>query len=138
MAFIKQGTHTSDPTFHLCENTIIEGVVQCVSIMTACWGQLKPFISWMRSNGLKLNQDESSAYGAYKFSATRSRKSERKMKTGNESALSTIRRDQILVTQEWDVNSQSSQANIIPGDDDGEVATNHARAWDGNEQGIAH
>jgi hypothetical protein len=122
LTVIKKGTQTDDPTFQLCENTIIEGVIQCLSIVTACWGQLKPFISWMRSNGLKLNDANDTSAWAYKMSnrsQTGSKPRDRKTKTGKsasavDSSFSLpTHRDQIVVTQDWDVNSQSSQANII-------------------------
>ncbi|KAJ6445238.1 3-hydroxybenzoate 6-hydroxylase 1 [Purpureocillium lavendulum] len=119
---IKKGTQTEDPTFEMCETTIIEGLIQCLSVVTACWGQLKPFMSWMRSSGLKLAGSDDSLTGVYKMSNRSQNQStmrSRKMKTlrlgssSNNSFSLPMRRDQIVVTQEWDVNSQSSQANII-------------------------
>lgn len=137
---IKKGTQTADPTFQLCETTIIEGIIQCLSIVTACWGQLKPFMSWMRSNGLKLHDTDDMSAWAYKMSnrsQTKSGPLERKTRTGkfNGAADSSfsfpMRRDQILVTQDWDVNSQSSQADIIVDAEDGETNYHH-RAWTSN------
>jgi hypothetical protein len=134
---IKKGTQTDDPTFQLCENTIIEGVIQCLSIVTACWGQLKPFISWMRSNGLKLNDADDTSAWAYKMSnrsQTGSKLRDRKTRTGKsdgavDSGFSLpMRRDQILITHDWDVNSQSSQANIIIEAEDGE-SNHHHDGW---------
>jgi hypothetical protein len=119
---IKKGTQTDDPTFQLCENTIIEGVIQCLSIVTACWGQLKPFTSWMRSNGLKINDADDTSAWSYKMS-------DRKTKTGkSDGAVDSnfslpTRRDRILITHDWEINSQSSEANIIIEAEDGE--TNH-------------
>jgi len=137
LTVIKKGTQTDDPTFQLCENTIIEGVIQCLSIVTACWGQLKPFTSWMRSNGLKLNDADDSSPWVYKMSdrsQTGSKPSDGKTKTSNsDSAIDSgfslpTHRDRILITQDWDVNSQSSQANIIIEEGDGEN-NHHQDAW---------
>jgi len=141
---IKKGTQTDDPTFQLCENTIIEGVIQCLSIVTACWGQLKPFISWMRSNGLKLNDADDTSAWAYKMSnrsQTGPTPRDRKNRTSKSDAAVDsgfslpMRRDQILVTHDWDVNSQSSLANIIVEAEDGED-NHHHDAWisDGADQ----
>jgi hypothetical protein len=49
-----------------------------------------------------------------------------------------MRRDQILVTQDWDVNSQSSQANIIVDGEDGDKS--NPRAWtnEGVQTAVAH
>lgn len=126
---IKKGTETADPTFQLCQTTIIEGVVQCLSIVTACWGQLRPFMSWMRSNGLKLTDADDTSAWAYRMSnrsQTGSRLRDRKTKTGKFDSTTdnnfplSMRRDQILVTHDWDINSQSSQANIIAEEDETE------------------
>lgn len=120
LAVIKKGTQTADPTFDLCENTIIQGVIQTLSIVTACWGQLKPFLSWMRSNGLKLASADDTSAWAYKMSnLSQTRPSPQTQAratraTGTAFSLST-RHDEILVMQEWEVHSQSSQANIITG-----------------------
>lgn len=145
LTVIKKGTQTDDPTFQLCENTIIEGVIQCLSIVTACWGQLKPFISWMRSNGLKLNDADDTSAWAYKMSnrsQTGSKPRDRKTRIGNsDSAVDSrfslpMHRDQIVVTQDWDVNSQSSQAKIIVEAEDGENNHHHdARTSDGAPPG---
>lgn len=130
---INKGTLTADPTYQLCENTIVEGVVQCLSIVTACWGQLRPFMSWMRSNGLKLHGTDDTTGWAYTRTQTRSKLRGRKSRSGkSDAALDSgfslpMRRDQILVTQDWDVNSQSSQANIIIDEEDRDK--NHPRAW---------
>ncbi|KAJ5086876.1 hypothetical protein NUU61_008183 [Penicillium alfredii] len=109
IAFIKRATHTNDPTYRMCELTIFETIIQCLSIVTACWGQLKPFLSWMRSNGLKIQGVEDPTTWNYKMSSrsqTRSKSRDRRDRTPI--------RDQILVTQDWEVDSQSSGAHIIP------------------------
>lgn len=84
--------------------------MQCLSIVTACWGQLKPFLSWMRTNGLKIEgvDDPTSSNYKYNRSQTNARSSHRGQGTSQFSM-----RDQILVTQDWEVDSQSSRAQII-------------------------
>jgi hypothetical protein len=143
---IRKGTKTTDPTFQLTESTILEGVVQCLSIVTACWGQLRPFMSWMRSNGLRIQDDETSSR-AYTRSQTGSKVRMRTRKTTRTGTSHTapdsgfslpMRRDQILVTQDWDVNSQSSRANIIVDGEDGDKS--NPRAWtnEGVQTAVAH
>jgi hypothetical protein len=68
-------------------------IIQCLSIVTACWGQLNPFLSWMRSNGFEIQGVEDPTTPNYK--------------------MGSLRPDRILVTQDWEVHSQSSRAQII-------------------------
>ncbi|KAJ6087083.1 hypothetical protein N7467_005997 [Penicillium canescens] len=91
LAYIK--TDTTNPTYTLCEVTIFEVIIQCLSIVTACWGQLNPFLSGMRSNGFKIQGGEHPNTCNYK--------------------MSSLRCDEILVTQGWEVYSQSSRTQII-------------------------
>ncbi|KAJ5211545.1 uncharacterized protein N7498_003191 [Penicillium cinerascens] len=123
LAFIKQGTQTNDPTYHMCEITIFEAIIQCLSIVTACWGQIKPLLSWMRSNGLKLGGvEDPTCWRSYKMT-TQSWSKSRDRKINPESHENyplPIQPDQILVTQNWEVDSQtwevdsqSSRAHIV-------------------------
>ncbi|KAJ6066401.1 hypothetical protein N7444_000154 [Penicillium canescens] len=91
LTYIKKGT--TNPTYTLCEVTIFEVIIQCLSIVTACWGQLNPFLSWMRSNGFKIQGAGATTTYNYK--------------------MSSLRHDEILVTQDWEVSSQSSRTQII-------------------------
>lgn len=117
LALLKQSMHTNDPTYNMCVITILEVVIQCLSIVTACWGQLVPFLSWMRSNGLKLSLVNEPTSWTYKMSTQSqivSKSRDRKSKFESCDAFPLqMRRDQILVTQDWDVQSQSSVAHII-------------------------
>ncbi|KAJ5185791.1 hypothetical protein N7491_006338 [Penicillium cf. griseofulvum] len=117
LAFLENGTKTNDPTFQMCEITIFEVIIQCLSIVTACWGQLSPFLSWMRSNGLRLDGVEdptSSSYKMHSQSQGQSRSRDPKFRFESQETFPLpMRRDQILVTQDWEVNSQSSQADMI-------------------------
>lgn len=117
LAFIKKATKTKDPMFQMCEITIFEVLIQCLSIVTACWGQLNPFLSWMRSNGLKLDGVEDPTSWSYKMrsqSHVQSKSRDHKVKFESHQNLGfPVRDDQILVTQDWEVDSQSSQAHIM-------------------------
>lgn len=115
LAFIKKATETNDPTFQMCEVTIFEVLIQCLSIVTACWGQLNPFLSWMRSNGLKLDGVEEPTSWSYRLrSQSQSKSRDHKVKfESHENFAFPIRQDQILVTQDWEVDSQSSEAHIM-------------------------
>ncbi|CAL5871436.1 uncharacterized protein PFLUO_LOCUS5686 [Penicillium psychrofluorescens] len=113
--FVRKGTQTADPTYSMCEITILEVIIQCLSIVSACWGQLKPFLSWMRSNGLRLDGVEDPTTWNYKMSSrsqTQSKSRDRKFEN-HESFARSSRRDQIFVTQDWELDSQSSQAHIV-------------------------
>ena len=52
LAFVRESTQSLDSSYYLCDLTISEGAIQCLSIVTACWPQLKPFLTWARSTGL--------------------------------------------------------------------------------------
>lgn len=120
LILLRQSTYTNDQTYRMYDLTIISLTIQCVSIVTACWPQLMPFLSWMQSNGLRLNdaQDKSSwSYNVTMESQIQTSSQDRKSKSRRAFAP-TVRRDQIIVTQEWDVQSQSSAARIIREEDD--------------------
>lgn len=118
LVFVKQGTQTLDPSYKMCEMTILEVIIQCLSIVTACWGQLKPFLSWMRSNGLKIEGVDDPTAWSYKMSAqSQSRSKSRDRKVNQFESHETFPvpgRDQIIVTQDWEVDSQCSRAHINP------------------------
>ncbi|KAJ5599347.1 hypothetical protein VI817_000511 [Penicillium citrinum] len=111
LALINKGRQSNDPTYGLCDLTILEEIIQCLSIVTACWGQLKPFLSWMRTNGLKIEGVDDPTSWNYKYSH-RSQTNLRSIQRGHETFPNSLR-DQILVTQDWEVDSQSSRAQII-------------------------
>ncbi|OQE31041.1 hypothetical protein PENFLA_c002G04304 [Penicillium flavigenum] len=123
IAILKKGTKSNDPTFQMCEITIFEVITQCLSIVTACWGQLNPFLSWMRSNGLKLYGVEDPTSWSYRMrsqSQGRSKSRDRRNKFEKDETFPLpMRQDRILVTQDWEVDSQSSQAHIM------ELQTHH-------------
>ncbi|KAJ5098932.1 hypothetical protein N7532_005933 [Penicillium argentinense] len=108
LSLIRRSTESADPTYGLCDLTVIEVIIQCLSIVTACWGQLKPFLSWMRTNGLKIEGVDDPTSWNYKYSRSQT---QGRSQRGHDFPLSM--RDQILVTQDWEVDSQSSRAQII-------------------------
>ncbi|QKX61011.1 uncharacterized protein TRUGW13939_08157 [Talaromyces rugulosus] len=120
LILLRQSTYTNDQTYRMYDLTIISVVIQCVSIVTASWPQLMPFLSWMQSNGLRLNNAQEKSSWSYNMtvqSQIQTISQDRKSKSRRAFA-STVRRDQILVTQEWDVQSQSSAARIIREEED--------------------
>ncbi|KAJ5281344.1 hypothetical protein N7478_006716 [Penicillium angulare] len=106
---------TTDPTYAYCNVTILQEVAQCLSIITACWGQLKPFLSWLKSSGLRIQDLEYTSY-AFGRSNIQSQTQSRSRLTRNDTVEHSFpfnKKNQILVTQNWEVDSQSSQADII-------------------------
>ncbi|KUL84394.1 hypothetical protein ZTR_08829 [Talaromyces verruculosus] len=121
LILLQQSTYTNDQTYRMYDLTIISVVIQCVSIVTASWPQLMPFLSWMHSNGLRLNnaQDKSSwSYNVTVQSQIQTSSQDRRGKSRSRAFAPMVRGDQILVTQEWDVQSQSSAARIIREEED--------------------
>lgn len=113
LALIHDATHTNDPTYDLCEITITEQIIQCVSIVTACWGQLKPFLTWLQSNGLRIqNADFANGYG-YKSSSGSHSQSRSRDRRQDVQRASPSDRNEIVVTQDWEVGSQSSRAPVL-------------------------
>ncbi|KAL4749889.1 hypothetical protein BDW72DRAFT_177332 [Aspergillus terricola var. indicus] len=45
---------SDDPTYASCLAQIASQIVQSMSILTACWGQVKPFLNQLKSNGLRI------------------------------------------------------------------------------------
>ncbi|KAE8373716.1 hypothetical protein BDV26DRAFT_271504 [Aspergillus bertholletiae] len=97
--------------------------VQCASIVTACWGQLKPFLNQLKSNGLRIQGVEYQNTSA-KASAPRSQTRDDQSRHMDRSypdrhhELVPIGSGQgnmttISASRAWDANSQSSQAGMI-------------------------
>lgn len=117
-------TNTADPTYTICDIIILQMLTQCLSMVTACWGQLKPFLTWLKSNGLKI-QDVDYMTNAYAYNSNNYAKSDRRSQTQSKARDSKYQsqrnkplgrsnsNNQILVTKDWEVDSQSSQADII-------------------------
>ncbi|KAL4938963.1 hypothetical protein BDV06DRAFT_214690 [Aspergillus oleicola] len=56
---------SSDPTYASCDAQIASQIVQSMSILTACWGQVKPFLNQLKSNGLRIRGVEYQASAAH-------------------------------------------------------------------------
>ena len=107
---------TIDPTYDHPMVTILQQVVQCLSIITACWGQLKPFLTWLKFNGLRIQDVEyTNTYATYDKTEVRSQTAKTRGHH-DQATLSLSDPNQILVTQDWEVDSQSSRAHIIRGE----------------------
>ncbi|KAL5355609.1 hypothetical protein BJX96DRAFT_141554 [Aspergillus floccosus] len=110
--------HSTDPTYDYCSVTVVSQVVQCASIVTACWGQLKPFLNQLKSNGLRIQGVE------YQYSSMKGQSSRSYGRSGTHHSredchelVPTASRGQHLATVSaapgWDAHSQSSQTGII-------------------------
>ncbi|KAK1138852.1 hypothetical protein N8T08_001723 [Aspergillus melleus] len=117
LVLIQDLTTLRDPTYDYCFNTVAMEVVQCMSIVTACWGQLKPFLNQMKSNGMRIPGAEyQSTYG--KYSNSRSQRTEHTAGSGDAHDLVPIPPGQgnkttISTSPAWDAASQSSQVGMI-------------------------
>ncbi|KAJ5740749.1 hypothetical protein N7493_000621 [Penicillium malachiteum] len=117
LIFTHKAVNTTDPTYAYCDVTILQETSQCLGIITACWGQLKPFLSWLKSSGLRIQDFDYTNYAnAYGRSNIQSQTQSRPRTGRGELNLGTFplqKKTQILVTRDWEVDSQSSQADII-------------------------
>ncbi|KAJ5289583.1 GroES-like protein [Penicillium atrosanguineum] len=111
LSFIRATTNTSDPTYDLCDITVIQEVIQCLSITTACWGQLRPFIKWMKSNGLRIQGEGLSLLDTNSKSHPSSFSRQRRTAKRESFALNSRRED---LMEDWELDSQSSRVQIIP------------------------
>lgn len=109
LSLIRTTTNTTDPTYDLCDITVIQEMIQCLSIITACWGQLRPFMKWMKSNGLRIHEDLSlidTNTKSHPSSPSRERTADK-----TRSFTFNLQRDDL--TQSWELDSQSSRVQII-------------------------
>ncbi|KAJ5714106.1 uncharacterized protein N7483_011287 [Penicillium malachiteum] len=117
LIFTHKAANTTDPTYTYCDVTILQETSQCLSMITACWGQLKPFLSWLKSSGLRIQDFDYTNYAnAYGRSNLQSPTQSRSRPGKNELNFGSFplqKKTQILVTRDWEVDSQSSQAHII-------------------------
>ncbi|KAJ5684639.1 uncharacterized protein N7477_000984 [Penicillium maclennaniae] len=111
MSLIKATTDTSDPTYDLCDVTIIQEVIQCLSIITACWGQLRPFIKWMKSNGLRIQGEGLNLLDTNSESHPSTYSRDRKI-VKHQSFIVTPRQEDLI--EDWELGIQSSRVQIIP------------------------
>ncbi|KAJ5535570.1 hypothetical protein N7513_008756 [Penicillium frequentans] len=99
----------------MCELTIFDAIIQCLSVVTACWPQLKPFLSWVRSNGLKIQDVEDQAFRNSKTGPlSQTQPTSPGLDFDEHDSLPLARQDRILITKSWEVNSQSSHGDTAP------------------------
>lgn len=115
LPLIEHAALSDDPTYDICDISVIEEVVQCLSILTACWGQLKPFLTWLKLEGrLKVPGTETGASYNLQDSNSRFRSRDRKTDPQDDYGLSSRGEPLVVsVTRDWEVDSQSSQTHII-------------------------
>ncbi|RLM00065.1 hypothetical protein CFD26_104149 [Aspergillus turcosus] len=117
IVFSRDVRQSTDPTYDYCPTTTVSQVVQCASIVTACWGQLKPFLNQLKSNGLRIQGVE------YQYSTGKGQSSWSYGRSGTHHSreehheLVPVASGQNLTTISaspgWDADSQSSQTGII-------------------------
>ncbi|PWY83382.1 hypothetical protein BO70DRAFT_428692 [Aspergillus heteromorphus CBS 117.55] len=72
LVLVSQNIRTTDPSWATCGVTITIEVIQCTSIVSACWAQLKPFLKMLKSNGLRIQGVDYRSTTHTKWSTTRS------------------------------------------------------------------
>ncbi|GKZ20888.1 hypothetical protein AbraIFM66951_009210 [Aspergillus brasiliensis] len=120
LILVSQNDATKDPSFATWGITISLETIQCLSIVTACWAQLKPFLNMLKSNGLRIQGVEyRSTNNRSKWSTSRSaNRTESKFTRSGEHELMGMGAGQGNITtvsaaRLSDEDSQSSQAGII-------------------------
>lgn len=116
LSLIHHAATSNDPTYDICDISVIEEVVQCLSIVTACWGQLKPFLTWLKSDGrLKVPTYGDGTTFKLQDSKSHSQSRSRKANPEDDYGRSSSRGAPLVVsvTRDWEVESQSSQTHII-------------------------
>ncbi|KAJ1709367.1 hypothetical protein NYO67_8506 [Aspergillus flavus] len=123
LVLIHDVANSPDRSFDDYGVAIAVETVQCASIVTACWGQLKPFLNQLKSNGLRIQGVEyqnTSAKASNPLSETRDDQSRHTdpnhLHNGHE--LIPIASGQgnmttVSASRAWDADSQSSQAGMI-------------------------
>ncbi|OOF93364.1 hypothetical protein ASPCADRAFT_209297 [Aspergillus carbonarius ITEM 5010] len=120
LILVSQSIDTTDPSYSTWGITISIETIQCLSIVTACWAQLKPFLNMLKSNGLRIQGvDYRSTNNQTKWSTTRSgNRTESKYTRSGEHELMGMGAGQGNITtvsaaRLSDEDSQSSQTGII-------------------------
>ncbi|KAJ5348420.1 uncharacterized protein N7506_001673 [Penicillium brevicompactum] len=115
LSLIRQAVSSNDPSYDICDISVIEEVVQCLSIVTACWGQLKPFLTWLKLEG-RLQVNDMGTSDIYHLKDSKSHSKSRDKSSGPQDDYGLSSRGEPLVvsvTRDWEVDSQSSQTHII-------------------------
>ncbi|THC92825.1 hypothetical protein EYZ11_007697 [Aspergillus tanneri] len=114
-------THpVTDPFTETSTTTICMEVTQSLSIITACWAQLKPFLERIRFNAFSLQGTEYSKTVSSKASRTelsQLRSKESYLMSVQGFVSSSIQNSKTIALAakmpEWDSGSQSNEARII-------------------------
>ncbi|OGM47393.1 hypothetical protein ABOM_002587 [Aspergillus bombycis] len=117
----KANTPSTDPFINAAPRTICMEITQSLSIVTACWGQLKPFLVRLRSNAfcLQNNKWSSTTYnGGLRAPHTSSTTKGALSESGGELVLSPMYGTKTKISTsrasaEWESQSQSSETYII-------------------------
>ncbi|PYH95513.1 hypothetical protein BO71DRAFT_201928 [Aspergillus ellipticus CBS 707.79] len=70
LILVRSTIPTTDPSWATYGVTISLEAIQCISIVTACWAQLKPFLNMLKSNGLRIQGVDYRSTIHTKFSTT--------------------------------------------------------------------
>ncbi|KAL4895746.1 hypothetical protein BDV59DRAFT_191657 [Aspergillus ambiguus] len=126
LIYSRKTLNTTDPTLDTWPVTISTQMVQCLSAITACSPQFKPFLDSLRSTGMRVDgmSRYNKSYGYGSQSASRARTTTANTRSRPHSNVNELvpiplkETHQATVTtmgtaQEWDAESQSSQTRII-------------------------
>ncbi|EIT81389.1 hypothetical protein AO1008_10120 [Aspergillus oryzae 100-8] len=117
----KAHTSSTDPFIHASPTTICMEITQSLSIITACWGQLKPFMVRLRSNAFCLQNNEwtNTAYnGRPRPSHVSCARRRVLSESGGDFVLSSTygrktKTSTSRASAEWESQSQSSETYIV-------------------------
>ncbi|KAJ5722057.1 hypothetical protein N7488_000092 [Penicillium malachiteum] len=72
LILVTHAANSADPPYNFCLVTTLQGLVQCLSIVTACQVQLKPFITWMEPKRYQVHDDTATDTHQHELSASES------------------------------------------------------------------
>lgn len=126
IALINTYTISGDPFIDTSPSTICIETAQALSIITACWGQLKPFLTRLRSNAFRIHGTEWSSTSYHKESRTPQSQTRTRATTIRRGSAHELQefvpqsaygtQTKVLaskVASDWDSRSQSSETHII-------------------------
>lgn len=135
LIFTTSALSSSDPTFSLWQASICASLVQCLSILTVCLPNLKPFLDNLESGQIRVDdlrrqgKSRSDGYPSYQYPRNRSGQTSGNSKSRDNTmdigVLSTAVGDEDYEMAEmgakakhtqnksWDGNSHSSQTILI-------------------------
>ena len=116
LAFLRKTQHVADPFLHTWSVTVCTQTIQCLSIVSACFLYLKPFLNsveagFIRNNDMRL-QASSNAYLRRSSFLARSRRPSMGLRSLTKAHHKAVVTSGDLMGRE-DVASQHSQAHMI-------------------------